>query len=151
RDGDRFALAGEVNLRPRTLGDADGKPKAIAGSFPAHLDGPEDRLVTRLTPGDVADGIRADHDLPWRQLGEVNANAGEVLVEPDLRVAEHEVVLRDLGVGVPGFGEGGGATGELRAVAGRVGAGEQIKYDVGAVVVGQGAKDEVKADVAGGD
>ena len=84
-------------------------------------------------------------------MGKVDADPGEVLIEPDLRVAEHEVVLRDLGVGVPGLGEGGGAARKLGPVAGRIGAGKQIENDVAASAVGQGADDEVKTDVPGGD
>ncbi len=74
-----------------------------------------------------------------------------MLVEPLLGVAEHEVVLGVFGVGVPGFGEGGGALGELVAVAGGVGAGEEIEDDVGAIGVGEGVQDEAEAYVAGGD
>ena len=72
-------------------------------------------------------------------------------MEPRLGVAEHEVVLRDLRVGVPRFGQRGRAAREHGAVARRVGAGEEVEDDGGTVVVGQCADDEVKADVAGGD
>ena len=82
---------------------------------------------------------------------EVDVDACQAAVEPLFRVAEHEVVLRGRGVGVPGFGEGGCAVGKLGAVAGGVGAGEHGEEDIGAVAVGEGADEVVEADVAGGD
>ena len=66
-------------------------------------------------------------------------------------MAEHEVILRGRGPGVPGFGESGGAFAELIDVSGAVGLGGHVEKEVPLTGIGESAHDVGEADVAGSD
>ena len=76
-------------------------------------------------------------------------DADQVLVEPLGDVAEHEVVVRGVVIGVPGFGEAGRALLELVAVAGPLVLVDHVVDHVRLAALGQGLQQIAEADVAG--
>src|SRR6185437_14650961 len=85
------------------------------------------------------------------RAGAIEVDTAEAAIEPLFRVAQHEMILRQIRIGVPGFRQRGGAAGKLRAVARRIGTGKHIEQYVGTIVVSERADDVMKADIAGSD
>src|SRR5262245_4572785 len=120
-------------------------------SLPAHRDLAQPCIVICLNPLQIAHYRRRDDDLFRRFARQVDLDPCKVSVKPDLRMAEHEMVLRMARVGVPGFSEGCRALLELIAVAGRVGAREHVVEDIGSAGLTERIDDVPESDIAGGD
>src|ERR1019366_6599391 len=106
---------GEEDVGGHAGGKMDVQPESASSDFPVDHHGPAEALPRCLDPGEVADGLRANLDVA--QSGVLWAYAGQAGVEPLLDVTKHEVILRAIGIGVPGLGERSGAAGDLTSIA----------------------------------
>src|SRR4051794_12303964 len=66
----------------------------LTSALPFARDRPKDRLVASLHPFNPFHKRWTNREPLWRSFAHVDLDAGKILVEPDLGVAEHEVILR---------------------------------------------------------
>ena len=102
--------------------------------------------VTRLHPGQVADGVGANDGVFEAGAGRVRAEAGEGAVEPGADVTEHDVVAR-IGA-VPAFPEGGRTLGNSVAPTGDAGLCGDAVSQVGAPGLAEGMQEVLGAQDA---
>src|ERR1019366_2206803 len=100
-DALRLRGVGEEDVGGHAGGKMDVQPESASSDFPVDHHGPAEGLPRCLDPGEVADGLRANLDVA--QSGVLWAYAGQAGVEPLLDVTKHEVILRAIGIGVPGL------------------------------------------------
>ena len=61
--------------------------------LPFGRDRAANRIVTSLDPGEIADDGGTDHNFLEARGGRIRRDAGEVMEEPFVDLAEHEVIL----------------------------------------------------------